>query len=141
MEELLEKRIAERLAAKKTKKVPWLTSRDVTGKDIKKLKEAAGKQTSKEEGSGRVGPAVQVTNVETQTAGETMVDTPVVPSSSSGDGETAACSNEVVEVNTVRVTPGSEEATEEQGSISLRSSATPPGLVNNLLASEDPSAS
>jgi len=95
-EELLEKRIAERLAAKKTKKVPWLTSRDVTGKDIKKLKEAAGKQTSKEEGSGRVGPAGQVTNVEAQTAGQTAVDTPVVPSSSSGDGETTAHSDDVV---------------------------------------------
>ena len=42
-EELLEKRIAERLAAKQTKKVPLLTSRDVTGKDIKKLKSAASK--------------------------------------------------------------------------------------------------
>jgi len=86
-EELLEKRITERLAAKKTKKVPWLTSRDVTGKDIKKLMSGASKQTSEEEGSGRVGPAGQVTNVETQTASQTVVETPVVASSSLGDGK------------------------------------------------------
>jgi len=36
-EEFLEKRIAERLAVKKTKKMPWLTSRDITVKDINKL--------------------------------------------------------------------------------------------------------
>jgi len=108
---LLEKRIAERLAAKETKKVPWLTSRDVTGKDSKKLKSAASKQTSKEEGSGRVGPAGQVTNVETQTASRTAVETPMVPSSFSG--ETATRSDGVVEEDIVRVTSGSEEATEK----------------------------
>jgi len=139
-EELLEKRIAERLAAKKTKKVPWLTSRDVTGKDIKKLKSAAGKQTSKEEGSGRVGPAGQVTNVETQTASQTAVETPVVPSSSSEDGETAARSDDVVEENIVRGTPGSEEATEEQGSISHGSSTTPSAIAKDLSGPEDASA-
>ena len=80
-EKLLGKRIAERLVAKKTKKVPWLTSRDVTGKDIKNLKLAASKQTSEEEGSGRLGPAGQVTNVETHVASQTEVETPVVPSS------------------------------------------------------------
>jgi len=117
-EELLEKRIAERLAAKRTKKVPWLISRDVTGKDIKKLKSAASKQTSEEEGSGRVGPAGQVTNVKTQSASQTEVETPVVPALSSGDGETAARSDDVVEENIVRVTPGSEEATEKQRSFS-----------------------
>jgi len=141
VEELLEKRIAERLAAKKTKKVSWLTSRDVTGKDIKKLEEAAGRQTYKEEGSGRVGPAGQVTNMEAQTASQTAVDTPWVPSSSLEDGETAARADDVVEENMVGVTPGSEEATEEQGSISLGSSITPLGLVNNLKRSEDPSGS
>lgn len=137
-EELLEKRIAERLAAKKTKKVPWLTSRDVTGKDIKKLKSAAGKQTSEEEGSGRVGPAGQVTNVETQTASQTAVETPVVPSSSSG--ETAARSDGVVEEDIVRVPPGSEEATEKQGSISHGSSATPSAIAEDLSGPEDASA-
>jgi len=139
-EELLEKRIAERLAAKKTKKVPWLTSRDVTSKDIKKLKSAAGKQTSEKEGSGRVGPAGQVTNMETQTAGQTAVDTPVVPSSSSRDGETAARSDDMVEDNIVRVTPGSKEAMEKPGSISQGSSATPSVIVEDLSGPEDASA-
>jgi len=139
-EELLEKRIAERLAAKKTKKVSWLTSSHVTGKDIKKLKSAASKQTSEEEGSGRVGPAGQVTNVETQTASQTEVETPVVPSLSSGDGETAACSDDVVEENIVRVTPGSEEATEKQGSTSHGSSATPSAIAEDLSGREDASA-
>ena len=63
-EELSEKRIAEMLAAKKMKKMPWLTLRDVTSKDIKNLKSVANKQTSEEQGSGRVGPAGQVTNIE-----------------------------------------------------------------------------
>jgi len=56
--------------------------------------------------------------VETQTASQTAVETLVVPSSSSGDGETAARSDDVVEENIVRITPGSEEPTEKQGSIS-----------------------
>jgi len=137
-EELLENRIVERLAAKKTKKVPWLTSRDVTDKDIKKLKSAASKQTSEEEGSGRVGPAGQVTNMETQTASQTAVETPVVPSLSSG--ETAARSDGVVEEDIVRVTPGSEEATEKQGSISHRSSATRSAIAADLSEPEDASA-
>jgi len=136
----LEKRIPERLAAKRTKKVPWLTSRNVTGNDIKELKSAAGKQTSEEEGSGRVGPAGQVTNVETQTASQTAVETPVVPSSSSGDGETAACSDDVVEENIVRVTAGSAEATEKKGSISHGSSATPSAIAEDLSEPEDASA-
>ena len=139
-EELLEKRIAERLAAKKTKKVPLLISRDVTGKDIRKLKSAASMQTSEEEGSGRVGPAGQVTNMETQTASQTAVETPVVPSWSSRDGETAARSGDVVEENIVRVTPGSEEATEKQGSISHGSSATPLAIGDDLSGPEDASA-
>jgi len=137
-EELLEKRIAERLAAKMTKKVPWLTSTDVTGKDIKKRKSAAGKQTSEEEGSGRVGPASQVTKVETQTASQTAVETPVVPSSASR--ETAARSDAVVEEDIVRVTPGSEEATEKQGSIFYGSSATPSAIAEDLSRPEDGSA-
>jgi len=139
-EELLEKRIAESLAAKKTKKVPWLTSRDVTGKDIRKLKLAAGKQNSEEEGSGRVGPAGQVTNMETQTASQTAVETPAVPSSSSRDGETAARSDDVVEENIVRVTTGSEVATEKQGSISHGSCATPSAIAEDLSGPEDASA-
>jgi len=125
-EELLEKRITERLAAK-TKMVPWLTSRDVTGTDIKMLKSAAGKQTSEEEESGRVGPAGQVTNVETQTARQTAVETPVVPSTSSG--EIAARSDGVVEEDIVRITPGSEVATETQGFISHGYSATPSAIA------------
>jgi len=139
-EELLEKRIAERLGAKKTKKVPWLTSRDITSKYIKELKSAASKQTSEEEGSGRVGPACQVTNVETQTASQTEVETPVVPSLSSGDGETAACSDDMVEEDIVRVTPGSEEATEKEGSISHGSSATPSAIAEDLSGPKDASA-
>jgi len=139
-EELLEKRIAERLAAKKTKKVPWLTSRDVSGNDFKKLKSAAGKQTSEEEGSGRVGPTGQVTNVKTQTASQTEVETPVVPSSSSEDWETAARSDDVIEENIMRVTPGSEEATEKQGSISHGSSATTTAIAEDLSGPEDASA-
>jgi len=79
------------------------------------LKSAAGKQTSEEEGSGRVGPPGQITNVETRTGSQTAVETPVVPSSSSG--ETAAHSDGVVEEDIVRVTPGSEEATEKQVSM------------------------
>jgi len=139
-EELLEKRIAKRLAGKKTKKVPWLTSSDVNGKDIKKLKSAASKKTSAEEGSGRISPAGQVTNVETQPASQTEVETPVVPSLSSGDRETAARSDDMVEENIVRVTPGSEEATEKQGSISHGSSATPSAIAENLSGPEDASA-
>ena len=137
-EELLEKRITERLAPKKVKKVPWLISRDVTGKNIKKLKSAAGKQTSEEERSGRVCPAGQVTNVETQTARQTAVETPVVPSSSSG--ETAARSDGVVEEDIMRVTPGSKEAMEKQGSISHGSSATPSAIAGDLSGPEDASA-
>jgi len=119
--------------------VPWLTSRDITGKDIKNLKSAAGKQTSEEEGSRRVGPAGLVINVETQTASQTAVETSMVPSSSSGDGETAARSDDVVEENIVIVTPGSEEATEKQGSISLGSSPTPSAIVEDLSGPEDAS--
>jgi len=137
-EELLEMRIVERLAVKKTKKVPWLTSWDVTGKDIRKLKSAAGKQTSEKEGSARVGPASQVTNVETQTASQTAVETPVVPSSSSG--ETAVHSDSMVEEDIVRVTPGSEEATEKQGSISHGSSTTPSAIAEDLSRPDDASA-
>jgi len=46
-EEILENKIEERIAAKKTKKVPWLTSRDVTSKNIKKLKERSQLLVSK----------------------------------------------------------------------------------------------
>ena len=46
--------------------------------------------------------------METQTARQTAVETPVVPSSSSG--ETAAHSDGVVEEEVMRVTPSSEEA-------------------------------
>jgi len=78
--------------------------------------------------------------VETQTAGQTAVDTPVVPSSSSEDGKTAARSDDVVEENIVRVTPGSEELTEKQGSISHQSSATPSAIAEDLSGPEDASA-
>ena len=60
--------------------------------------------------------------METQTASQTGVETPVVPSTSSG--ETAARSDRVVEEDIVKITPGSEEATEKQGSISHGSCAT-----------------
>ena len=112
MEELLEKRIAERLAAKKTGKVPWLTSRDVTSKDRKKLKGSVGLQTLQEEETGRVSPAGQITNVETQTLGQTAVDTPVVASLSLEENA-VACSDTVRDEDIMRVTSGSEEATEE----------------------------
>ena len=93
------------------KKVPRLISRDVTGKDIKKLKLATSKQTSEEEGSGRVGPAGQVTNMETWIASQTVVETPIVPALSLR--ETAAPSDCMVEEDIVIITPGSKEGIEK----------------------------
>jgi len=46
--------------------------------------------------------------------------------------ETAAPSDDVVEENILRVTPGSEEATEKQGSISHGSSAPPSTIAEDL---------
>jgi len=123
---LLEERIAERLAAKKTKKVPWLTSRDVTG--TKKLKGAAGQPSLQEEETGGDSPAGQVANA---------VEAPVVPSLSSEENA-AVHSDAVVEEDIVRA-PSSEEATEEQGSISHGSSATPLAMVEDLSGAEDAS--
>ena len=86
-EEILMKTIKEREAGKKTRKVPWLTSRDVTKKEKnKEIEPAAGQQAAKKHAAGQIketsgdGPAGQVTNVDTQSAGQTVVDTPAVPS-------------------------------------------------------------
>jgi len=76
--------------------------------------------------------------LETQTTSQTAVETPVVPSSFSG--ETAACSDGVVEEDIVRVTPGCEEATEKQGSISHGSFATSSAIAEDLSGLEDASA-
>jgi len=68
--------------------------------------------------------------VETQTASQTAVETPVVPCLFSE--ETATRSDGVVEEDIVSVTPDSEEAKEKQGSISHGSSATLSAIAEDL---------
>jgi hypothetical protein len=108
-EVLLQDRIRERLAAKKTKKVPWLTARDVTRK-------SKGKEVTSGEG-----PAGRVSVAETEVAGQPSVDAPAGENLSPGN----AAGQE--QESTAEGVANSEAGTRKyQGSISYESSPVPP---------------
>ncbi|RPB18286.1 hypothetical protein L211DRAFT_854263 [Terfezia boudieri ATCC MYA-4762] len=131
---ILDNRIQQRLAAKKTKKVLWLTSRNIADTAISSRRKARGKKAvAKPQPESQIleGSAGQIPQAESQilegSAGQIPTNTTILPSSSPSSSitvtEAAVHTPNVDHENTDKQLPGSEAVLETQRSIPDESSA------------------